>query len=400
MPRSADLSMQRISDLERQYVLEALGNEFRASTNGRFRARLEAAFCQTFQSPYAIALNSGTAALHVALAALDVAAGHEIIVPPLTMASTSICALQCGAVPVFADVDRETFTLDAGAAAACVSERTRAMIPVSLYGLPADYDALSALCRTAGLAMVEDNAQAFLSRYKGRVVGSFGDFACYSFQASKHMTCGDGGMLTARSQEHADRARQFSTLGYAAVSATRGAIDRRQIQDPAFSRHASVGYNYRLGELNAAVALGQLERLDELVAHRVRVASLYRQAIDEFDFLVPQRIPDGAVHSYWAYTIVLATERPEVDWYEFRDLFVRNGGEGYYAAWELTYREPMMRDYKAANRTVRQSYEAGLCPNAEYLQPRLLQLQTNHWDLDHAARQADSLHATAREFGA
>ena len=170
------------------------------------------------------------------------------------------------------------------------------------------------------------------------------------------------------------------------------------MQDPAFPRHVDLGYNYRLSELNAAVALAQLERLDQLVEHRVKVATMYQNATQEFDFLIPQRVPDGLYHCYWSYPLLLDTDKPEVDWYEFRDLFRQNGGESYYAAWLLTYREPLMQNYKASCSAVSQSYEPGLCPNAEYLQPRLIQLQTNHWDLDWAAAQAEILHLTAKEF--
>ena len=390
--------MNRVSDLERQYVIEALNGEFRSSASDLFRHRLEASFCQHFGTKHAVAVNSGTSALHVALISCGVAAGDEVVVPPLTMASTSMCALQCGAVPVFADVDRETFTLEPGSVSACITDRTKAIIPVSLYGLPPDYDGLTSVCRHSDLSMIEDNAQCYLGRYHGHVVGSFGDISCYSFQASKHMTCGDGGILTTDCEEHADRARQFATLGYSGVSTRQGKIEKGDVQDPAFPRHVDLGYNYRLSELNAAVALAQLERLDQLVEHRVKVATMYQNATQEFNFLIPQRVPDGLYHCYWSYPLLLDTDKPEVDWYEFRDLFRQNGGESYYAAWLLTYREPLMQNYKASCSAVSQSYEPGLCPNAEYLQPRLIQLQTNHWDLDWAAAQAEILHLTAKEF--
>jgi perosamine synthetase len=248
--------MDRISELEKKYVLEALSNGFRTSLNSTFNNKLVQEFCGVLGTKYAIGHVNGTATMHTALAALDVRPGDEVIVPPLTMSSTALAVLQNGSVPVFADVDRETFTIDPASIERCVTQKTKAIITVSLYGLSPDYDGILEICRRRGLFLIEDNAQCLLGVYKDKYVGQFGDFSSYSFQASKQITCGEGGMLTTDDETLANNARRFSSLGYAGVSATQGKITRDDIQDPQYSRHVSLGFNYRMSEVNAALPWG------------------------------------------------------------------------------------------------------------------------------------------------
>ena len=229
--------MERISELEKRYVLEALDNEFETSKNSNFNNRLESAFCERLHSKYAIGHCNGTATLHVALMACDVGPGDEVIVPALTMSSTSIPVVLCGAIPVFADSDIDTFEISADSIEKCITEKTKAIITVSLYGLAPDYDRIIDLCKKYNIALIEDNAECFLGEYKGKLVGGFGDFASFSFQASKHLTAGEGGMLTTNNEELADRARRLNCLGYAGVSAKQGKITRNAIQDPNYNRH-------------------------------------------------------------------------------------------------------------------------------------------------------------------
>ncbi|RED44302.1 DegT/DnrJ/EryC1/StrS family aminotransferase [Aestuariispira insulae] len=390
--------MQRISDLEKLYVAEALEYCFRSSLGNIFNSRLEAAFCDKFGVGYSIGHVNGTATMHTALLALDVGAGDEVIVPPLTMGSTAFAVLQAGGIPVFADVDAETFTIDPEDVRRKITDKTRAVISVSLYGLAPDYDRLMEVCREHGLGLVEDNAECFLGEYKEKLVGQFGEFASYSFQASKHMTCGNGGMLTAKTEELANKARRIANLGYSTVGAKKGSISKDDIQSPNFARHVCLGYNYRLSEINAAVSLAQLERLDELVDARVKAAKLFEQAVAEFSFLRPQAEPKGYKNAHWACALQLETDKPEEDWFTFRKLHQGNGGDNYYAAWLLNYMEPYFQKDVQNMDGVTQPYEAGLCPVAEKLQPRMLQLKTNYWDVRRAEKQAEILHRTAREF--
>lgn len=390
--------MERISQLERDYVGQVLDNAFATSLNSVFTNKLEKEFAEMFDTQYAIAHCNGTATMHTALMALGVTAGDEVIVPPLTMSSTSLAVLQNNSIPVFADVDPDTFNISPASIEKVITPKTKAIITVSLYGLSPDYDAILDICKKHNLYLIEDNAECFLGTYKGKLAGEFGDFASFSFQASKHLTTGEGGMLICHDETLADNARRASCLGYAGVSAKQGKITRQDIQDPRYARHVAMGFNYRMSELQSAVACAQLERAKELVGNRIKVARIFDQAIAGCDLLQRQAEPEGCVNSYWAYSMVLKTDKPETEWYRFRDLFQKNGGDGYYAAWLLSYDEPLFRNIIQKWNGVWQKYEAGLCPAAEYLQKRMIQLKTNYWYLAEAEQQAEILRKTIAQF--
>lgn len=390
--------MERISELEKKYVMDALDNAFATSKNSIYNNKLEKEFAEKFNAKYAIGHCNGTATLHVALMACGVQPGDEVIVPALTMSSTSIPVVLCGAVPVFADSDIDTFEISAESIEKVVTSKTKAIITVSLYGLAPDYDKIIAICKKYNLALIEDNAECFLGEYKGKLVGEFGDFSSFSFQASKHLTTGEGGMLTTNSEELADKARRLNCLGYAGVSAKQGKITRNDIQDPNYSRHISFGYNYRMSELQAACACGQLERAEELVENRIKVAKIFDEVIEGQTLLKRQKEPEGYKNSYWCYCLVLGTDNPDVDWYRFRNMFQKNGGDGYYAAWKLSYNEPAYQEILQHQPGVWQNYDSNLCPNAEYLQKRMIQLKTNYWNLEEARVQAQILKKTIKEY--
>lgn len=390
--------MKRITQLERDYVNQVLDNAFATSLNSVFNNKLETAFAKQFHSNYAIGHCNGTETMHTALAALGVKPGDEVIVPALTMTSTSLAVLHNGSIPVFADVDPDTFVLTAESIEKVITPKTKAVITVSLYGLSPDYDSILEVCRKNHLFLIEDNAECFLGKYKGKLVGEFGDFSSFSFQASKHLTTGEGGMLITNNEEYADNARRFSCLGYAGVSAKQGKITRNDIQDPKYNRHVAIGFNYRMSELQAAVALAQLERIDELVDNRIEIAKIFDEAIHGNSLLKRQVEPDDVINSYWSYSLVLKTECPELDWYRFRDLFQKNGGDGYYAAWKLSYNEPLFQNIIQKMAGVWQKYNAQLCPVSEYLQPRMIQLKTNYWNLEEAKQQAAILNKTINSF--
>ena len=391
--------IQRIGERERAYVQQVLDAQFRSSAGSMMTKPLEELFAKTFHSRFAIAFINGTATMHAALAAAGVGAGDEVIVPPLTMAATAFAVLHANAIPVFADIDPDTWTIDPKAIARCITPRTKAIIPVSIYGLAPDMDGIMELAARHNIFVLEDDAECFLGYYKGRIVGSIGHASSFSFQSTKHMTSGEGGMITTDDEGLAERIRRFSSLGYAAVGAAagKGKITRETIQDPAYERHASIGFNYRLPELCAAVALAQLERLQELVDLRIAVARLYEQAVAGCSWLTPQATPDGYIHSYWSYVARIA---PEVDftWYDFRDKYKEMGGDGIYAAWQINYLEPAFRQ-TSFHPEQTQVFARGLCPVAEAVQPRLLQFKTNYFDLAVAAQKAEALAKTIAYFG-
>jgi len=400
--------MKRIGELEKKYVLEVLEGQFRNSAGHSLNARLEKLFAEKFHSKYAISHINGTATMHAALAAAGVGPGDEVIVPPLTMSSTTFVVLHANAVPVFADVDPETFNIDPASIRSRITPRTRAIIPVALYGLSPDIDAIMDIGREHRLTVIEDDAECFLGYYKGRVVGSTAHMSSFSFQASKHMTSGEGGMITTNDLELANRVRRFNSLGYTGVGAAQGRITRDDLQNPLYERHAILGFNYRLPELCAAVALGQLERLEELVERRQAVARLYDEALKGCSWLKPQKVPEGYVNSYWTYAVKLDEGVTKIDWVTFRKKYMELGGDGMYAAWRLAYHEPVFRNrrFYPKDCPVRcphyagqlQDLGPGLCPNAERVQPRIFQFKTNYWDFDRAKVKAEALAKTVRFF--
>lgn len=392
--------MKRISDNERAYVSEVLDSQFRTSAGGVMTKRLEESFAKLFGVKYAISHTNGTATMHSALAAAGVGPGDEVIVPPLTMASTSFAVLHANATPVFADIDPDTLNIDPADIKRRITPQTKAIIPVALYGLSPDMDAIMAIAEAHNLTVIEDDAQCFLGYYKGRIVGNTGHMASFSFQSSKHMTSGEGGMVITSNEDLANKVRCFSNLGYAVVSGApgKGKITKDIIQDPKYERHIAIGWNYRMSELCAAVALAQVERLEELVEQRIKVARLYAESVKGCRWLVPQAVPDGYKHSYWTYVLKLENEGG-FSWYDFRKKYMELGGDGIYAAWQLNYLEPPFHEQRFHTKEhPAREYKPGLCPVAESVQPKLLQFKTNYMDISVAERKADALAKTVAYF--
>jgi perosamine synthetase len=392
--------IERISAREREYVEQVLAGGFRSTGSGAAIQRLEEEFAQAVEARFAISFVNGTATMHAGLLAAGVGPGDEVIVPPLTMSSTTFVVLQAGAVPIFADVDPDTFQIDPASVRDRVTEHTKAIIPVALYGLAPELDELNRIASEHGLVVIEDDAETMCSTYRDRPLGAIADMGSFSFQSSKHLTAGEGGMLTTNDEELALAVRRVNSLGYAGVGASKSKITRDDIQDPGYSRHVSFGFNYRIPELCAAVALGQLERREELAGRRMAVGALLNEVAAGCDWLHSQTTPPHCTNSYWTWATRL--DHPDVSWHDFRRAFRAHGGDAFYGAWKLTYLEPMFANgspvqdprYEGAY----QDYGPGLCPAAEAIQPRLMQFPTNYWDWDEAERQADALRATIDEL--
>jgi len=389
----------RIFGNELKYLKDVLESDFRSSKGSIMMRRFEEGFAERFGSKYAISFVNGTATMHAALEAWGISPGDEVIVPPLTMSATTFAVLQANATPVFADVDIETFQISAASIEACITTKTRAIITVALYGLCPDMDSIMDIAKKYNLLVIEDNAQCFLGTYKGRIVGTLGHCASFSLQSSKHLTSGEGGIIITDDIDLAEKMRRVQSLGYAGVSATQGKITKRDIQDPNYSRHLTMGWNYRMGELCCAVAMAQLENIDELIGKRIEVARLFNKAVQGYeDWFTPQKVGVDYGHSYWTW--VARIKNQKVTWRQFRDRFIEFGGDGVYAAWKLTYLEPMFQDMNLLGRekfisnTNSSKYRTGLCPVAERLQPSLVQFKTNYWNIDEGKRQATILSQT------
>lgn len=361
----------RIGELEKKYILELLEGGFPGHQERGFVGALESAFAEKFNSRFAITFVNGTATLHAALVACGVKPGDEVIVPPLTMSSTSLAVLQAGAIPVFADVDPDSFVLTWKTIEPCITAKTKAIMPVSLYGLPAVTPEIVAKAAERGLPVIEDSAQCFLGKVGDRLAGSIGKVGSFSFQSSKHMTCGEGGIVITNDADAAGVMRRFSSLGYGQISAEPGKskIDKNEIASPDTIRHVDFGFNFRMSELCAAVALAQLEKLDMFVAERRKCAKAFLEVMEGCKFMKAQMSPAGIENSYWAVAVELDTQA--ISWHEFQKRFLANGGDGFYGAWRLAYQEPYFA----------RLFPDVHCPVAEKLQKSMIQFKT-HYNYD------------------
>ena len=392
----------RFSGNELKYLREVIDSGFGSGTSGSMNNRFESAFAEKVGAKYAITFNSGTSTLHAAMAALDVNAGDEVIVPPLTVISNVVTIIAQNAVPVFADVDPDTFNVCPKDIERKITKKTKCIMPVSLYGLSVDLDPIMKIAKKHNIGVVNDAAEAFGTLYKNQKIAEIADITSYSTENSKHITTGDGGIVVTNNEKYATAIRKFNSVGYAAMKSGDGRIriNKKIFQDPSYKRHDTLGLNYRMPEVAAALGLAQTERLEEFVDLRIKIGKMYHEAVSGCDFITPQKTPDGYNNTYWCYTVKF--EHKDVTWKEFRDKFSSFGGDGIYAAWALSYEETLMTSeiYKkhAPYYYKDLSYEKGICPVAESIQPKLMQFVTNYRDVNEASVQTEALKKTIEFF--
>jgi dTDP-4-amino-4,6-dideoxygalactose transaminase len=256
----------------------------------------EAAFAAYQEAEYGISLNSGTTALQVALSAVGVGPGDEVIVPSYTFVATASAVAAVGGVPIFVDVLDDTYNIDPASVQEALTERTRAVIAVHIGGQPADLDALGELLADRDIALIEDAAQAHGAAWKGRKIGAIGDLGTFSFQASKNLTAGEGGAVISNNRELADRAWSHHNCGRSRTGA--------------WYEHPRLGSNYRMSEFHAALLLSQLEHLDEQMATRTRNAQLLTSLLAGIEGLTPLKADERVTtHAYHLYVLRFDSER-------------------------------------------------------------------------------------------
>ncbi len=390
---------------ELKYLEMVLQAESWSATGGSWNQTLEQAFAKKFGVRYAVALNSGTSTLHAALEAAGVGPGDEVISPAITVIMDTTATIHANAVPVYADIDPQTFTIDPKDIEKKITSRTKAIIPVSIYGLPPDMDPIMEIAKKYNLIVIEDNAQCFLSTYKGKLAGTIGHMASYSFENTKHISCGEGGMIITNNEKYVEMVRKIGGHGFKNLKADEGRIRLNQdvFQNPNYKRHDEIGWNYRLPEFNAAVALAQLERIDELVEMRVKSARLFIEVMSECDYLIPQKVPQGYTNSYYTLGVAYEGEKSVgIKWEDFRKEYIKNGGDGIYGAWSVPYLELVMVERKYVKRYPEIysniNYKKGLCPVAERVQPKIMQFKTNYRDIKLAEEKADILHKVIKKL--
>ena len=339
-------------------ILRSGNTHFRKSWVSK---EFERRFAEWNGSKHAICCNSGTSAIHMALAAVGVGPGDEVIVPPRTFIGTVSPVLYQNAVPVFADIDPKTHNISPDAIRKVITKRTKAIIPVHLAGIPCDMDEIMAIAREHDLFVIEDCAQAHGAEYKGRKVGNFGHVNAFSMQDSKIITTsGDGGMVTTDDDEYAAFCRQFRNHGFA--SGLRS--DELHIYI-----HPRMGYNYRMTEIQAAVGLKAMDRVDEYIRIRRENAAYLTEHIREIDGLLPMYEPPGCKCTYYVYYVTMELEKFKVDRDQFvRALLAENVGARIGTSAEL-YRQEIFQKRLAYSWDPRiydgdVSYEGTICPVA------------------------------------
>ncbi len=297
--RMLPYGQQDVTEADIQAVVEVLRGDW--LTNGPTVARFEEAFSKQVGARFAVAFSSGTAALHAATHVAGIGPGDEVVLSPLTFLASANCVLYCGATPVFADIDPETLNLDPRVVAARLSPRTRAILPVHFAGLPCAMDDLHALADPRHLTLIEDAAHALGARDAGHPVGSLSPLTTFSFHPVKHITTGEGGMVTTDDPLLRTRLRRFRNHGIEREVRERQATWRQDMVD--------LGYNYRLSDIQSALGLSQLSRLEAGLTRREQIAVAYQDAFADLPEVTLAPTRPGCRHAWHIYPLQLNLER-------------------------------------------------------------------------------------------
>jgi dTDP-4-amino-4,6-dideoxygalactose transaminase len=345
--QSVPLSGPYVGEREEELVLEILrsGRLSLGPTIDRFEELL----AERVGAPYAAAVSSGTTGLHLLCVAAGIGPGDEVITSPYSFAASANCFIYEGGTPVFADIDRRTLNLDPAAVEAAVTERTKAIVAVDIYGYPCKLDELRAIADRYGLALIEDSCEALGARYRGAPLGSQGTACVFAFYPNKQITTGEGGMVTTHSEEEWHLIRSLRNQG--------------RPEPGGWLEHVRLGFNYRLSDIAAALGIGQLERLDEILALRRQAANRYQELLRGTDGLeLPCRDDDDHTRSWFVYVVLFpdhAARERVVETFEREGI----GCNRYLPSIHL---QPYMRE--------RYGFREGLCPVSEDVSSRSLAL--------------------------
>lgn len=292
--RSIPIAFPSLRGNELSYVTDCINQNW-ISSQGKYVKEFESLFSKYHSGLYSLAVSNGTVALHLALVALGIGDGDEVIVPNLTFAASVNAILYTGAIPVIADIDAQTWNIDVKSAAELVSEKTKAIMPVHLYGCPCEMDEIVLFAKANNLLIIEDCAEALGSYYKNKPVGVFGDAATFSFFGNKTITTGEGGMILFKNKSIAERAEVLRDHG---------------MNKSKRYWHDVVGYNYRLTNIQAAIGVAQFEQLDLFVNKKIQIGKRYTDCLKKYTYF--QTPPQGKdiVNSYWLYTFLISENAP------------------------------------------------------------------------------------------
>lgn len=372
---------------EMAYLREVMDSGRLSSlSGGEFVPRLETEFARAIGTRYSVAINTCMSALHAAVLCAGAGPGSEVICDSEFIFG-SMAVLYNNAIPVFVDIDSITHNLDPTGLEAAITDRTKAIIVTHAWGLPAEMDKIVEIAKRHRLLVIEDCAESLFAAYKDKVTGAWGDIGCYSFQASKQLSTGDGGMATTSSDDLREQ-----------IAAQAGA--------PTFQSVAyNLDYNYRMNELTAAVALAQLETMPAFIAQLRRNARYYDDAVAGIDWINVQRGPQGAKHSYYHWAATFAGDGRGLSLNEFKEAIAGAGFSSISIGYtgKPAYKHPLIENRRAhafecpENRGHAGRYDEGTCPKAEYAIPRLILGYVIESE-DAAKREAEKLHAVLRDL--
>ena len=383
----------RLRGNEHKYLKEVLRLGFKAGADGAFTSRLERKFADLYNQEFGIAFNSGTSTLHSILVALGIKSGDEVIVPSLTPLMCGLAIHYTGATPIYVDVDPDTFLMDPEEVDKKISERTRAIMVVHMYGGVCDMTKMTEISKRTSVPIIEDCAQCHGGRANnGLLAGTSGIAGSWSFENSKQLTCGDGGIVTTSDSNLAERIRKVGGLGFKTLTSAGGRVrtDRDKLQNPNWERFDTIGFNYRMNQLAAAVALAQVEKQETYISLREKSGEIYREAINGSSLLSPQRVIPASTNTYYTFSAKFRGTELGVSWEQFREKYISFGGDGIYAASKLLYQEPIFRNLKIGR---------GVTPVAEKLQGELMNFTTNQSSVKEMRKQGGILQKTRRFFG-
>lgn len=279
---------------ELKYVTEAVADGW-ISSSGSYVNRFEDAFAAYCDTKHGIAVCNGTVAIHLALVALGIGKGDEVIIPSFTMIATAFAVCYTGAMPVFVDADKESWNIDVDKIREKITSRTKAIIPVHIFGNPCEMDEIQKIAEEHHLFVIEDAAEAHGAEYKGKKVGSFSDIAAFSFFANKNITTGEGGMCVTNNDAYAQHCRYFKNMCF-------------PVNGPRDYRHDDIGFNYRMSNIHAAIGLAQTERADIYREHRIQNHKLYREYLADVKGVIFQKDTPDSLHVHWMNAIVIDPE--------------------------------------------------------------------------------------------
>jgi perosamine synthetase len=344
--------------------------------------RLEGMWSDYYEIPFSVSMNSATSCLFAALGALGIGYGDEVIVSPSTMTACAVGPLVYGAIPIFADVERKTGSLDPASIEAHITERTKCIIVVHQFGIPADMDPIMAVARRHGIKVIEDCAQAHAAQYKGRYVGTIGDIGVFSLNVNKSIQCGEGGLCTTADEDLKYRLELIRNHGENVV----GPAGYDNIVN-------ILGFNYRLTEIQAAIAIEQLKKLDGINETRIGYVEWLNSEMKCYDFLETMPGRDGCISTFYTYPILFNPAVAGTDVEAFQQALNAEGAY-FIRGYKPLYQQPLYQRKMAfkhgypfsapENRDIRTNYDSGACPISERLREELLITEyirlPNSWD--------------------